>query len=83
MKQERRRELAGIMRSAWNLARMGVRRFGGKPRWYFACALRMAWQDSRTRVVFRKGLGNAFWMPGVHLPEQNVKRGQFTLPGMI
>lgn len=83
MRKERRAELAGIMRYAWRIARMGVQRFGGWPRLYFACALRMAWQEARTRVVYRKGEGNRFWMPGVCLPASTVKRGQFILPGMM
>lgn len=83
MKRERRAELAGIMRHAWRLARMGVERFGGWPRLYFSCALRMAWHEARTRVVYRKGVGNTFWMPGVCLPASPAKGGQFCLPGMM
>lgn len=83
MRNARRTELAGLMRNAWNLARMGKKRFGGSVKMYFICALRLAWADTRTRSVYRKGQGNRFWMPGVAMPASEVKRGQFTLPGIL
>ncbi|WP_346667418.1 hypothetical protein [uncultured Desulfovibrio sp.] len=35
------------MLSAWALARLGARQYGGTPRLYFACALRLIWADWR------------------------------------
>ena len=83
MMQARRILLAGIMKNAWTLSRMGVKRYGGTVKLYFACALKLSWADTRTRSVYRKGQGNRFWMPGVAIPESEVKRGQFTLPGIL
>lgn len=36
-----------MMKEAWNLARQGALRFGGKPRDYIACAMRLIAQDHR------------------------------------
>ena len=83
MKKTQRIQLAGVMRNAWQLSRQGVQRFGGTTKLYFCCALRLAWADTRTRSVYRKGQGNRFWMPGVAMPASEVKRGQFTLPGIL
>ena len=83
MKETQRIQLAGVMRSAWQLSRQGVQKFGGTTKLYFRCALKLAWADTRTRSVYRKGQGNRFWMPGVVMPASEVKRGQFTLPGIL
>lgn len=83
MKRTRRILLAGIMKNAWAMSYMGVERFGGSVKLYFACALKLAWADTRTRSVYRKGQGNRFWMPGVAMPRSEVKAGQFTLPGIL
>lgn len=39
--------LTKIMKAAWTIARKAARQFGGKPRPYFAEALRQAWAWSR------------------------------------
>lgn len=36
-----------LFTDAWRLACKGARRYGGSPRSYFACALRLAWRDRR------------------------------------
>lgn len=89
MTTTQRRHLSGIMNDAWALARQGAKKFGGSVKIYFAIALRLVWQESRTskqanrtRAVWRKGVGVQMWMPGVPLPEQ-VERGQAVLPGLF
>lgn len=41
---------SNLMKQAWNLAREGAAKFGGKVREYFAAALRMAWEATRKPV---------------------------------
>lgn len=82
MSTTQRRHLKRIMSAAWALARQGAKRFGGSVKLYFVIALRLVWQESRSRSVWRKGVGNQMWMPGVPLLEQ-VKQGQAVLPGLI
>lgn len=82
MKTSRRAFLARLMREAWALARLGAGRFGGSAALYFAIALRLVWQDSRPRAVWRKGVGNRFLLPGMPLPEGKEKSGQLLLPGI-
>ena len=36
-----------LLKNAWIIARVGVERFGGTPRDYFASALKLAWADAR------------------------------------
>lgn len=89
MKESTRRTLARIMRAAWELARLGAQQYGGTPRLYFACALRLIWADmradkkapARPASLWVKGIGNLYALPGVSLPQQ-VQHGQFCLPGI-
>ncbi len=39
------------MRRAWNMARHGARRFGGKPRDYLAIAMKLAWREIRAPII--------------------------------
>lgn len=89
MKEKTRRTLARIMSSAWELARLGARQYGGNPRLYFACALRLIWADmrnskrnaARPATCWVSGIGNLYLLPGITLP-QRVQRGQCCLPGI-
>lgn len=89
MKEATRRTLARIMLSAWELARLGARQYGGAPRLYFACALRLVWADmlavqkaaARPVTLWVAGIGNLYLLPGITLPRQ-VERGQYRLPGL-
>lgn len=44
-----------IMARAWELARQGVTKFGGKVREYFAVSLSIAWKESKTVTIQLKG----------------------------
>ena len=88
MKEATRRTLARIMSSAWVLARLGARQYGGNPRLYFVCALRLIWADwrngkknARPATCWVSGIGNLYLLPGITLP-QRVQRGQCCLPGI-
>ena len=89
MKEATRRTLTRIMSSAWELARLGARRYGGAPRLYFVCALRLIWADirngkktaARPATLWVAGIGNLYLLPGITLPRQ-VERGQYHLPGI-
>lgn len=89
MKEATRRTLARIMLSAWALARLGARQYGGTPRLYFACALRLIWADWRNgkktsvrpATCWVSGIGNLYLLPGITLP-QRVDHGQCCLPGI-
>ncbi len=74
-----------IMKEAWRLARYGAKMFGGSVKLYFATALRITWQENKTKpaVVWHKGLGNQFLMPGLPMPAQVNKKNQFVLPGIV
>ena len=69
-----------VMAKAWQLARMGAARFGGSVRLYFACALRLAWQEIRNPrpvTVWQPHLGAArFVLPGVNAPRIQVMDGE-------
>ena len=84
MKTSRRMFLVHIMNTAWALARQGAQRFGGSAALYFAIALHLVWQERTLRpvIVWHKGLGNQFWMPGLALQAQTNAHGQFLLPGI-
>ena len=82
MKTSRRAFLARLMREAGALVRLGASRFGGSAVLYFAIALRLVWQESRPRAVWRKGVGNRFLLPGMPVPKGLEKAGQFLLPGI-
>lgn len=56
--------LSVIMRAAWSLAKQGSKRFGGGPRMYFACALRISWSEQRTRTIIGSDGSERYWMPG-------------------
>ena len=70
------------MNATWVLARQGAQKFGGSMKLYFATSLRLIWQEHQSRSVWRKGVGNQIWMPGVPLVEQS-KQGQAILPGLL
>ena len=58
-----------IMTQAWNLAREGAKKFGGKVREYFASALRMAWEATRKPVdvvAALIALGGKEWTKGTN-----------------
>ncbi|MFV0421614.1 alanyl-tRNA synthetase [Oleidesulfovibrio sp.] len=78
-----REKLAKIMKRAWKLAKEGASRFGGVSKLYFPCALKMSWAlKDRTPSVWRKDVGNQFWMDCIPLPQQTTKHGQIFLPGI-
>lgn len=83
MTQGNRTNLHLFMQSAWNLARNGAKRFGGKPNEYIRMAMQLVWQDRNTRPesVYYPGLGTWMWLPGVER-KVCVKRGQCMLPGI-
>ena len=82
MNAKRQAFLACLMQDAWNLAHLGVKKFGGSPRLYLAASLRIAWQESKPRTVWHPGLGSRFWLPGLAMPSVPTRRGQMFLPGL-
>ncbi len=85
--------LSKIMNMAWEMARAGAGRFGGKPRTYFACSLALAWKEEKqmrhtaksggkTQSMCHPGLGNQYILPGIPLPKSPVRKGQIFLPGL-
>lgn len=44
---------SSILRRAWQLARQGARRWGGRVRTYFAWAMRQAWVEARLPRIRR------------------------------
>lgn len=50
--------MKNVMAKAWEIAREGVRKFGGKVKQYFAVALKMAWDEVKeaTKSVEEKAL---------------------------
>lgn len=51
--------MKNVMTKAWNIARKGVNKFGGKVSEYFAEALKMAWALTRkTRITTSAGSRN-------------------------
>lgn len=46
------RSMENVFTSAWQLARKGAKRFGGKPKTFFACALRLVIAD-RAKAALR------------------------------
>lgn len=73
-----------LMKSAWRLAYQGARNFGGSVKLYFACALKLCWEDFREKpqTAWTPGIGNRFVLPGVPLPTSKAVSGRFVLPGM-
>lgn len=58
-----------IMTQAWNIAREGAAKFGGKVREYFSAALRMAWEATRKPVDVVAALldiGGNEWVKGAN-----------------
>jgi len=46
--------LSTVMKMAWEIARQGQSKFGGKVREYFSCALKMAWATVKPSFNFSK-----------------------------
>lgn len=46
-----------VMKRAWELAKNGVKKFGGKVREYFAAALSIAWKEVKSMVKKTKLIG--------------------------
>lgn len=84
MTTDYRNKMRQLMQSAWNLARMGSKRFGGKPSEYIRMAMRLVWgnRSREPEIVYIPGLGNRYWLPGVERKVQ-VRRGQYLLPGIV
>lgn len=72
-----------LMQSAWNLARNGASKFGGKPSEYIRVAMRLVWRarNKAPETVYIPGLGARYWLPGVERKLQ-ARRGQLLLPGL-
>ena len=73
MKTKHEKRLSSIMVNAWTLARFGSREFGGTPFEYLRIALKFSWHDDKHPVVWKAGVGNQFWIPGVTLNNQEEK----------
>lgn len=56
-----------IMKRAWEIAKEGQKRFGGKVKEYFAAALKLAWKEARepkqaTLVIRHQPSGGKEWV---------------------
>lgn len=75
-----------LMKKAWALARQGARNFGAPAKSYFACALKLVWEESRKPAEvassWSPGVGNRFVLPGVPLPTSRPCNGRCVLPGL-
>jgi hypothetical protein len=56
-----------VMVRAWEIAREGVQKFGGKVKEYFAVALKLAWKE------FKAVVGNEFGFVALNGTEKQVK----------
>lgn len=49
-----------VMQRAWELARQGVKQFGGKAREYFTVSLRMAWAEIKEESTMKNEINEKF-----------------------
>lgn len=47
--------MKNVMKRAWEIAREGVKKFGGKVKEYFAVALKLAWKEFKAAVANENG----------------------------
>ncbi len=65
--------MKNVMTRAWEIAREGVKKFGGKVKEYFAQALVMAWEEVKGMASRVKGTIQPIELPALEGSEKQVK----------